>query len=78
MSDELGPLDREAWGPLLAFLAEVEAEGPADAVEGLDADVNWDGWLAAMWAGVESAHVAAPGRALPPRPVAPGPRRGEP
>jgi hypothetical protein len=59
MSDDLDPLDREAWDPLLAFLEEVEAERAADAVEGWDADADLDGWLAAMWAGVEPAHVAA-------------------
>lgn len=33
-----------------------EVERTAEAVEGLDADVDSDGCLAAMWVGVEPAH----------------------
>lgn len=53
MSDDLGPWD--AWQALIDLLAALERQRLDAAVDGINADADVDGWLAALWAALAPA-----------------------
>jgi hypothetical protein len=57
MSEEVDPWDRQAWQPLLDFVAEMEALWAAEATASVDADADLDGWLAAVFEALRPAEA---------------------